>query len=55
MRLRELASAAAKTGNPLPPEFDRLYRRWFACGIPAFSAMLATFWLMLMKPSFDLL
>jgi uncharacterized membrane protein len=53
MRLRDLAHSAAKAGEPLPSEYHRLYRIWFACGFPAFAAMLATFWLMLTKPSFN--
>src|SRR5262245_8202977 len=30
MRMRELASAAAHAGAPLPPAYHRLFRRWFA-------------------------
>lgn len=50
MRMRDLARAAADAGEPLPSAYFRLYRLWFACGIPAFAAMLAIIWLMLEKP-----
>ncbi|MBK8629594.1 MAG: DUF2269 domain-containing protein [Sphingomonadales bacterium] len=51
MRMRDLARAAAESAVPLPPAYFRLYRLWFACGIPAFAAMLAIIWLMLERPS----
>jgi uncharacterized membrane protein len=50
IRMRDLAAAAARRGDPLPPEYHRLYRRWFAFGFPAFAAVLAIVWLMLTKP-----
>ena len=50
MRMRDLASAAARDGQPLPPEYHRLFRLWFACGFPAFASVLAIFWLMLARP-----
>lgn len=50
IRLRDLARAAAAAGAPLPPAYRRLYRIWFACGFPAFLAVLAIFWLMLTRP-----
>ncbi|MFO1154561.1 MAG: DUF2269 domain-containing protein [Rhodospirillales bacterium] len=49
-RMRRLAEAAAERGAPLPAEYYRLYRRWFFCGFPAFTAVLAIIWLMLNKP-----
>lgn len=49
-RMRDLASAAARDGAPLPDEYFRLYRRWFAFGFPAFFAVLAIFWLMIARP-----
>ena len=52
LRMRDLARAAAREGLPLPGEYHRLFRIWFACGIPAFLAVLAILWLMLAKPSF---
>lgn len=49
-RLRELASAAAQTGSPLPPAYHRTFRLWFWLGWPAFLSVLAIFWLMVAKP-----
>lgn len=54
IRLRDIASVAAADGRPLPPEWHRLYRIWFACGFPAFLAVLAIIWLMLEKPDISL-
>jgi uncharacterized membrane protein len=51
VRLRNLARQAAADGQPLPDAYHRLYRIWFACGFPAFFAVLAIFWLMLTKPA----
>jgi uncharacterized membrane protein len=34
--------------------YHRLYRVWFACGLPAFFAVLAIVWLMLARPSITL-
>ena len=52
LRLRDLARAAAAADAPLPERYFRLYRLWFACGFPAFAAILAIVWLMLERPSF---
>ena len=43
-------AAAARKGEPLPPEYHRLYRLWFVSGFPAFAAVLAIFWLMIARP-----
>jgi uncharacterized membrane protein len=51
-RMRDLALAAAREGAPLPAAYRRLFRLWFACGIPAFTAVLAILWLMLARPQF---
>lgn len=55
LRMRDLARVAAREGLPLPGQYHRLFRIWFACGIPAFLAVLAIIWLMLAKPSFSLI
>ena len=52
IRLRNLARAAAASGEALPPLYHRLYRLWFACGFPAFAAVLAILALMVTKPAF---
>ena len=49
-RMRNLAVAAAASGEPLPPAYHRLFRWWFAFGFPAFTAVLAIFWLMITRP-----
>jgi uncharacterized membrane protein len=54
IQLRDMARAAAVDDTPLPPEWHRLYRIWFACGFPAFLAVLGIFWLMLKKPDISL-
>jgi uncharacterized membrane protein len=51
MRMRDLAAAAVKTGAPLPPSYHKLFRTWFAFGVPAFAAVLAIFWLMIARLS----
>lgn len=51
-RMRDLARAAIAAKSPLPDDYDRLYRRWFAFGFPAFAAVLAIIWLMIARPSF---
>ena len=48
--MRDLAVAAASAGAPLPAEYHRLFRWWFAFGFPAFTAVLAIFWLMIVRP-----
>ena len=54
LNLRDLARAAVKAKEPLPPRYHRLFRIWFACGFPAFAAVAAILWLMLTKPSLNL-
>jgi uncharacterized membrane protein len=53
-RLRNLAIDAAAAGEPLPPAYHRLFRWWFAFGFPAFTAVLAIFWLMIARPEISL-
>jgi uncharacterized membrane protein len=55
IRMRDLARIAARTGGPLPPSYHRLYRAWFACGFPAFVAVLAILWLMGTRPPWELM
>ena len=50
IRMRRLAQEAALAGVALPDDYHRLYRIWFACGFPAFAAVLAIIWLMLTRP-----
>jgi uncharacterized membrane protein len=49
-RLRRLAAAAARVNAPLPDEYHRLFRVWFALGWPAFLSVIAIFAVMIWKP-----
>jgi uncharacterized membrane protein len=51
VRLRDIARDCASASRPLPNEYHRLLRRWTALGVPAFSAVLVIFWLMVNKPA----
>ena len=53
-RMRALAREAVAAGTVLPDEYHRLFRRWFAFGFPAFSAVLLIFWLMIARPEIAL-
>jgi uncharacterized membrane protein len=53
-RMRALSAHAAAAGTPLPPEYHRLFRWWFAFGFPAFAAVLLIFWLMITRPEISL-
>lgn len=50
-KMRNLAVEAAADGTPLPDVYHRLFRLWFAFGVPAFAAVLAIFWLMISHPA----
>jgi uncharacterized membrane protein len=50
LRMRDLARQAAQAGSGLPPGYHRLWRLWFALGVPAFAAVVAIVWLMVAKP-----
>lgn len=54
IKLRNLARSTATSNAVLPPGYFDLYRIWFACGFPAFFAVIGILWLMLTKPSFEL-
>jgi uncharacterized membrane protein len=53
-RMRDLAAAAAAAGTALPSEYHHLFRWWFAFGFPAFTAVLAIFWLMIARPEISI-
>ena len=53
-RMRRIALVAVEAGEPLPRDYHRLFRLWFASGFPAFAAVLAIFWLMIARPEFGL-
>ena len=50
IRLRDLASDAARNGTPLPERYHALFRIWFWLGWPAFAGVIAIFVLMIWKP-----
>lgn len=50
IQLRNLANHADQLGEPLPDRYHRLFNIWFACGSPAFAAVLGIIWLMITKP-----
>ena len=50
MRLRDLAASAASANTALPAQYHRLFWSWFAFGFPAFGAVIAIFWLMIVRP-----
>jgi len=52
LKMRDLARQAVADNTALPARYQRLYRIWFACGFPAFFAVLAILWLMLTRPVF---
>jgi uncharacterized membrane protein len=51
IRLARLAAEADAAGEPLPPAYWRMARRWEMLGYPAFVAMLAIYILMVFKPA----
>ena len=55
IRMRDLATAAAQSGEALPRPYYRLFYTWFGFGFPAFGAVLAIFWLMITRPTLPLL
>lgn len=52
LRMRDIARAADASNAPLPLQYWAYARIWFWLGIPAFTALLIVFWLMVSKPSF---
>jgi uncharacterized membrane protein len=51
LRMREMAQAALASDQPLPALYWRYLRHWVALGIPAFTALVVVFYLMVAKPS----
>ena len=51
IRLRDIASQAARDDTPLPPLYWRYMRTWILLGIPAFFALVIVFYLMVAKPA----
>jgi uncharacterized membrane protein len=51
IRLKKLVKISIDTNTPLPAEYNRLFKIWFALGWPAFISLIAIFFLMVMKPA----
>ncbi|HET8696148.1 MAG TPA: DUF2269 domain-containing protein [Gammaproteobacteria bacterium] len=51
IRMRELARSAARGGRPLDALYWRYARVWFWLGVPAFTAVIGIFGLMVLKPA----
>jgi uncharacterized membrane protein len=51
IRMRDLAQEAAATGGELSDRYWRFLRWWVALGIVAFLALVAVFYLMVVKPA----
>lgn len=47
------AQLGERDGTVLPPAYHRLFWAWFACGFPAFAAVLVILWLMTSRPMFS--
>jgi len=52
IKLRKIAKESLSAGTPLPDKYFRYLRAWFILGWPAFTAVLAIFYLMVFKPDF---
>jgi len=50
IEMRNLARLAAEKGQPLPPRYFALFRRWSLFGIPGFGSVMIILWLMIAKP-----
>jgi uncharacterized membrane protein len=50
IEMRDLARVAAEKGQPLPPRYFALFRRWFLFGIPGFGSVMIILYLMIAKP-----
>lgn len=50
-QMRNEAQGSVERGEALSARYHRLYRIWFACGVPAFSAIVVLLWLMVNRPS----
>jgi uncharacterized membrane protein len=46
-----MAEDSLRLGKELPPAYWRYARRWEMLGYPAFVAMIAIFFLMVLKPA----
>jgi uncharacterized membrane protein len=50
IRMRDLSLEAKTCGSPLDPLYYNHAKKWFWLGVPAFSAMIIVYFLMVFKP-----
>ena len=55
IHMRDEARSVARSGGALTARYHKLYRIWFACGIPAFTSIIVLLWLMVVRPAIPLL
>jgi uncharacterized membrane protein len=51
IRMRDLARASERDGIPIPASYRAYARLWFWLGVPAFTAVVLVFWIMVAKPT----
>lgn len=49
-QMRDEAHLSARNGHALTARYKSLFRIWFACGVPAFLAIVILLWLMVTRP-----
>ena len=49
IRMRDIANSALADNTPLPDAYHRLFRLWFAFGVPGFGSVALILWLMVSK------
>jgi len=52
IEMRDLARMADAKGQPLPPRYLVLFRRWVLFGVPGFGSVMMILWLMIARPQF---
>lgn len=50
IQLKNMAAASAQDGTALPERYHSLFKTWFLLGWPAFTGIVAVFFLMVFKP-----
>jgi len=50
--MRDIAEDAVEQRRPPGPTYERLARRWFRLGVPAFCSLVVVYYLMVFKPAF---
>jgi uncharacterized membrane protein len=50
IRMRDLARASEREGLPVGADYRTYARLWFWLGVPAFTAVVLVFWIMVAKP-----